>query len=321
MNIANPGDDQPVLAVDLGGTNLRTALALPGGTLLGRRSNPTPREATQIVAATLASLSVSLDAAREADPLLAAPTAVGISAPGPLDPRHGVLIDPPNLDPSLRGFALARAISEGVGLPVHLERDTQVAVLAEGEFGAARGFADHVYLTVSTGIGGGVVIGGRLLRGPDGLAGELGHLLVDINGPLCGCGAPGHLEAIASGTGIARAARAAGLGEISAANVAALEDAGDATAAAIMAAARAAFAQACVTIVDVFNPSRLVVGGGIAIGQGERLLAPAREAVERLSFRRQAARVRIAAAQLGDDVGLIGALSLVRLAPLGEDMS
>ena len=143
----------------------------------------------EIVEATLASLRVSLDAAREADPSLAPPTAVGISAPGPLDPRQGVLIDPPNLDPSLRGFALAQAISEGIGLPVHVERDTQVAVLAEGEFGAARGFADHVYLTVSTGIGGGVVIGGRLLRGPDGLAGELGHLLIDINGPECGCGA------------------------------------------------------------------------------------------------------------------------------------
>jgi glucokinase len=176
-----------------------------------------------------------------------------------------------------------------------------------------------VYLTVSTGIGGGVVIDNRLLRGPDAVAGELGHLTIDLDGPECGCGARGHLEAISSGTGIARAARERGLGEIGAVQVAALEDAGDETAAQIMDYARRAFASAVVSIVDVFNPSRVVVGGGIAIGQGDRLLQPARDAVEQLSFRRQAARVEIVAAQLGDDVGLIGALSLVRLARFGED--
>jgi glucokinase len=124
---------------------------------------------------------------------------------------------------------------------------------------------------------------------------------------------------MSSGTGIARAARDAGLGDISAAQVAALEEAGDATAARIMETARRAFAAALVSIVDVFNPQRVIVGGGIALGQGDRLLQPARDAVERLSFRRQAARVEIVPAQLGDDVGLIGALSLVRLARLGED--
>jgi len=176
-----------------------------------------------------------------------------------------------------------------------------------------------LYLTVSTGVGGGVVIGGRLMRGPDQLAGELGHLTIDLDGPQCGCGARGHLEAISSGTGIARAAYDRGLGDISAAQVAALEDAGNETAAQIMDYARSAFAAALVSIVDIFNPSRIVVGGGIAIGQGERLLGPAREAVEQLAFRRQAARVEVVPAQLGDDVGLIGALSLVRLARVGED--
>jgi glucokinase len=164
-----------------------------------------------------------------------------------------------------------------------------------------------------------VVIGGRLMRGPDGLAGELGHITVDMDGPVCGCGAHGHLEATSSGTGIANMARERGLGDISAAQVAALEDAGDPTAADVMTYARRAVAQALVSVVDIFNPSRIVVGGGIALGQGDRLLAPAREAVQQLSFRRQAARVDIVPAQLGDDVGLIGALSLVRLARVGED--
>ena len=313
----NYPDDQPVLALDLGGTQLRTAVCLPDGSLVARRAEPTPLAADAMIEAASRALRVALDeCGRRA---IAKPSALGISAPGPLDPTNGVLIDPPNLDRRLWGFALAPALGATLGIDAYLERDTQVAALAEGQFGAARGVDDYVYLTVSTGVGGGVVIGGRLMRGPDQLAGELGHLTIDLDGPQCGCGARGHLEAISSGTGIARAAHDRGLGDISAAQVAALEDAGNETAAQIMDYARSAFAAALVSIVDIFNPSRIVVGGGIAIGQGERLLGPAREAVEQLAFRRQAARVEVVPAQLGDDVGLIGALSLVRLARVGED--
>src|SRR3954453_3280398 len=310
-------DRHPVLALDLGGTQLRSAIALPGGTLAARRAEATPRAGDAMVEAATRALGAALDDATHLG--VARPTDLGISAPGPLDPDEGVLIDPPNLDRQLWGFPLASALGEALGVEAALERDTQVAALAEGEFGAARGIADYVYVTVSTGIGGGVVIDGRLMRGPDGLAGELGHLSVDIDGPPCGCGARGHLEAISSGTGIARAARERGLGDVSAAHVAALEDAGDETATQIMEYARRAFADALVAIVNIFNPTRIVVGGGIAIGQGDRLLAPAREAVRTLSFKRQAARAEIVPAQLGDDVGLIGALSLVRLARVGED--
>lgn len=308
---------RPVLALDLGGTQLRTALVLPDGKLVARRAEPTPTDGPAMVEA--ASRALRTASAQAAAANVGAPQALGISAPGPLDPATGTLIDPPNLDRRLWGFPLAATLGEALGVDGYLERDTQVAALAEGQFGAARGIADYVYLTVSTGIGGGVVIDGRLMRGPDLLAGELGHLTIDLDGPPCGCGARGHLEAISSGTGIARAARERGLGDIPAARVAALEDAGDDTAHQIMEYARHAFAAALVTIVDLFNPTRVVVGGGIAIGQGERLLGPARDAVERLAFRRQAARVDIVPALLGDDVGLIGALSLVQLARVDED--
>jgi glucokinase len=309
--------ERPVLALDLGGTQLRTAVVLPDGTLVARHSQPTPRAADEMIEAATRALKVAVDEARAAG--ARAPAALGISAPGPLDPGTGVLIDPPNLDRRLWGFGLAPRLGAALGVEACLERDTQVAALAEGDFGAARDVRDYVYLTVSTGIGGAVVIDGRLLRGPDLVAGELGHLTVDRAGPECGCGARGPLEAISSGTAFARAAAEQGLGEIGAAQVAALEDAGDATAARIMDYARRAFAAALVSIVDVFNPSVVIVGGGIAIGQGDRLLQPAREAVERLGFRRQAARATIVPAQLGDDVGLVGALSLVRLARVGED--
>ena len=307
-----------VLALDFGGTQLRSAVVLEDGTVLGRRASRTPRIAADVVLAAVDQLEQSI-----VDGAVPRPTDLAISAPGPLDPFRGVILTPPNLDRSLWDFPFAQAVGEGVGLPAVMERDTQVAVLAEGQFGAARGQTDYVYLTVSTGIGGGVVSDGRLIRGADGLASELGHLTVDYNGPLCGCGMPGHLEAIASGTGIARRAKEAGMvrpdgAEIDARWVAEQEDAGDSTAAQIMGNARRAFASAVVTIADVFNPTVLVVGGGIAIAQADRLLDPAREALKTSHYVHQAQRLEIVPAQLGDDVGLVGGLSLVGLARLGD---
>ena len=309
----------PVLALDFGGTQLRSAVVPPDGTVLGRLASRTPRTADEVVAAAVNQVNESVASAG-----VPKPEQLAISAPGPLDPFRGVILTPPNLDRSLWDFPFASAVAERLGVSAVMERDTQVAVLAEGQFGATRGHTDYVYMTVSTGIGGGVVSDGRLLRGTDGLAGELGHLTVDYNGPLCGCGMPGHLEAIASGTGIARRAREAGMRrpygqEIDARWVAEQEDAGDSTAAQVMNNARRAFAAAVVTIADVFNPSVLVVGGGIAIAQGDRLIEPAREALAQSGYTHQARRLQIVPAQLGDDVGLVGGLSLVGLARFSEN--
>lgn len=320
-----------VLALDLGGTQLRTAVVFGDGRVVARRTSRTPRAVAEtLVEACVNQLRQTVDdaaAAGSADGgAVALPAALAISAPGPLDPFGGVLIDPPNLDRTLWDYPLAARLGDLIGLPAVMERDTQVAVLAEGDFGAARGLTDYVYLTISTGIGGGVVSGGRLLRGADGLANELGHMTIDIDGPLCGCGARGHLEALSSGTGIARAAREAGVtaaagGELGAREVAAAEAAGNEIAAQIMDRARSAFAAAAVSIVDLYNPQRIVVGGGLAIGQGDRLLGPAREAIKSFAFKRQAERVELVPAELGDDVGLVGCLSLVTLARLGDHVA
>jgi glucokinase len=262
------------------------------------------------------------------------PIGIGISAIGPVDPRAGVIVDPPNADPSFRDVPIVAELERRIELPAFLDRDTNVALLGELTFGAARAVDDVVYLTVSTGIGGAVLAAGALLHGPDGTAGELGHLLVDLDGPLCGCGARGHLESIASGAGIARAAREAiragtspllgGLAErvgperVTAADVAAAEDAGDPVAAAIMGHARRAFAAAMVTIADVFDPDLIVVGGSIARGQGDRWLEPARSAVRQSAFRAPAQRARIVPAALGDDVSLVGCVPLVWRRIAGE---
>jgi glucokinase len=328
LTTSDPDLRGPVLALDLGGTRARAAVVNAAGQVLTRRSAPTPM--AEGVEAVLAACDGLLREVLEEHLAVGGtePVAVGIAAPGPLHASSGTLIDPPNLHPGFRGLPLGPRIGDRLGLPWALERDTNVALLGEARFGAGRSFGDLVYLTISTGIGGAVMTDGRLLAGPDGVAGELGHMVVDMDGPTCGCGADGHLEALASGTGIARAARdglaagadgshlariAARLGSapLSAAHVAEAEDLGDRLAAAILDRARRALAAAIVSIVDIFDPDRVICGGGISLAQGDRLLGPARVAVERTAFRTQAARARVVVAALGDDSGLIGTVPLV----------
>jgi glucokinase len=323
-------DGASALALDLGGSRIRAGVVDGSGRVVARAEARTPAEAGPqgVVATSVSMLRRVRDAAPGA--VRDAIVGVGIAAPGPLDPARGSFVEPPNLPRSFAGAALAGPIGAALGLPAALERDTHVAALAEWELGAARGLTDFLYLTVSTGIGGAIVSGGQLLGGPDGVAGELGHLLVEIDGPPCGCGGRGHLEGIASGSGIARAAasavaagspnRADGLAALAARrgrgldarDVADAEEAGDADAARIMERARRAFAESCVSLVDVFNPQRIVVGGSVARNQGERWLAPARERVAAIAFSVPRATVEIVPAELGDDVGLVGALPLLR---------
>jgi glucokinase len=253
---------------------------------------------------------------------------IGISSPGPVDPERGIVVEPPNLGPRFRNVLLAQDVAESQGLPAFLDRDTNVAALAEHAFGAGRGVDDFLYLTVSTGVGGGIVSGGHLLHGPDGLAGELGHVPVAMSGPRCGCGGIGHVEAFASGTALARDARAlvasngstflverarliGGPNELSAKDVAEGALAGDRACVELMERARRALAVACVGYVNAFNPHRIVIGGSIAEAEGERLLGPIREAIAREAFEVVARKVRVVPAALGADVSLAGAHPLV----------
>jgi glucokinase len=318
----------PVLALDLGGTNARAAVVTPDGRIAARQAGSTPMgEGTPAVVAYCLGL---LRAVR--DEHLAAggapPIAVGIAAPGPLDPATGTLIDPPNLRGAWWGFPLAPTIGEALGLPWAIGKDTNVNILGERDFGAGEGSDDLVYLTISTGIGGAAISGGQPIVGPDRVAGELGHVTVDMNGPLCGCGGVGHLEALASGTGIAHAAQAAleagaeagVLARISAriaprplaaVHVSEAAEQGDPVAIAILDRATRAVALAVVSIVNVFGPDVVILGGGITLAWGERLLGPAREAVAATAFRIPGQRARVVQAALGDDVGLIGTVPLV----------
>ena len=314
---------EAVLALDIGGTQIRAAAVTADGSCLGRRAAPTPLDHGPDAIYDVCS-GLLADVRNDLPPTMRALIrAIGISSMGPVDPWRGVVVDPPNVL-AFRNAPLADAIEQRLGLPAFLERDTNVAALGEHWRGAAQGCRDFLYVTVSTGLGGAIFSDGALVLGPDGTAGELGHGTLILDGPACGCGARGHLEGIASGAGLARQARdevAAGRSPFLVArgadrpltgrDVAEGDDAGDAACTRLMERARVAFAIACVGWVNTFNPDRIVVGGTLAQRQGDRWLNPARDAVRAQAFRAAASRVRIVPAELGDDVGLVGAWPLV----------
>ncbi len=256
---------------------------------------------------------------------LPAPVGVCVSSPGPLDPWRGIVRAPPNLA-GWHDVPVAAHLADALGLPTFLERDTNVAVLAEWRYGAARGVRSTIYITVSTGIGGGIISEGRPLIGVDGTAGEIGHHVIDLDGPTCGCGGVGHIEAIASGTAIARdgqalldggvdpesplARLAAAEGGVGARIVAQAAAEGDQTCQEILERAWVAIGALCGSLVNLFDPEIIVIGGSIAEHHA-RLFEVARAELPRFAFPILADRVRIVPAALGRDVSLIGGLPIV----------
>ena len=191
--------------LDIGGTWIRAAVVTPAGEILVRSRRPLPTlEGGRAV------VDTCLDALGEARMRTGchALERIGVSVTGPVDPRTGKLFTPPNTGPVLAGLELGEALSRAACLEVRVDRDTNAAALGEHRCGSARGTANFVFITVSTGVGGAVMLDGRLIRGVDGVAGEIGHICVERGGPRCGCGRRGCVEAIASGPSIARRAEA-----------------------------------------------------------------------------------------------------------------
>jgi glucokinase len=286
-------------AVDLGGTRIRSAAAHEPARFEQRDEFDTPDGPRAVIQAMASSLRrVSADVRSIA--------AIGVSAPGPLDHRRGVIHEAPNI-PGFEEIPLAAELSGDLGRPVFLDRDTVVAAIGEALYGAARGARDFVYVTISTGIGGAIVADGRIVRGASGTAGEVGHWPVDPDGPRCGCGANGCIEAIASGSGISRAYGARGADEVFEAS-----RLGEARAEAVLSRASRALGDLAVGLVNLLNPAIIVVGGGVAIGQPDFVLGAMRQAVRERAFAVPAAAVRIVPAALGEDAGLVGALAMAR---------
>lgn len=192
-----------VVGVDLGGTQIRAAV-LQGAEVRARAATLTGQDATpeRVLPRIYATMQEALE---KAGVTLAEIQGIGVAAPGPLNNREGVLYSPPNL-PAWKAVPLREILSQQFHCPVFVENDANAAALGEFFFGAGQGSRDMVYLTVSTGIGGGVIANGQILEGSNGTAAELGHITIDWRGERCPCGSIGCLEALASGTAIARQA-------------------------------------------------------------------------------------------------------------------
>ncbi len=273
--------------------------------IVGRDTRPTPRSgADAIVNEIAASAHAALAVAGLGlgDIVVAA-----CSAPGPLDYRRGIVHQAPNLI-GMNEFPLADRLSDKLGgLGVFVDHDTAMAAVGEAMAGAAVGVPDFVYITVSTGLGGKIVSGGRMLRGVRGTAGELGHFPVAFEGPRCGCGSFGCAESFAAGRNLADQ-----FGVNDATLVYAAAASGDARAALLVARAEAALGNLAVGLANVLNPSLIVVGGSVAEHQPEHVLVPMRRAIETRAFRVPAASVRVVPAGLGADVGLLGSVLAAR---------
>jgi glucokinase len=308
------------VAIDIGGTQLRAAVYAPEiqSPIQSRR---TPSHAPgEKVFDRLVGLVDSIW------PKDGPVKAIGVSAPGPLDPHTGVVMTTPNIK-EWRDFPLAPRLAERFKVRAFLGNDANLAGLAEWKFGAGRGHRNVLYLTVSTGVGGGVIIEEKLLEGHHGLAAELGHVTVDTNpdAPLCGCGLRGHLESFSSGTGIERfvadelaAGRVSSLaGRPSAREIAGAANAGDALARAAYARAGTYLGVGVANYLHIFDPSIVIFGGGVSMS-GALLFEPFEASLKKHVFHpRYLDGLVIKKAELGDDAGLLGALALARLKVAG----
>ncbi|RME89196.1 MAG: ROK family protein [Anaerolineae bacterium] len=305
-----------IIAVDIGGTHIRVALYGPEGTQPVRHRRVETQTYRGRLFEGLAAQIKSLWPAEEEV------VAIGVASPGPLDPETGIILSTPNI-PEWVDFPLGPKLAERFGVPVHVDNDANLAALGEWRFGAGRGHEHLVYLTISTGIGGGVISHGRLLHGAQGLGGELGHVPILPDGPLCSCGRPGHLEALASGPAIVRYVQermASGaetaLKSTMRVDARAVADAarkGDTLAREAFARAGKYLGLAVAGFLHIFNPSILILGGGVA-QSGDLLLGPLQESLQtQLLNPAYLHHLTITTASLGDDAGLLGALALARL--------
>jgi glucokinase len=306
------------IGVDMGGTKL-LAGAVDEGFGVHHRAQRTVAGLDQS-----ALLDTAVDAVQEAREAAGGEVAaVGFGIPCLMDQRTGTGVIAVNLP--LADIAFGDVMAERLGIPVFVDNDANAAALAEHRAGAARGSSEAVVLTIGTGIGGGLILGGELYRGAVGAAAELGHVVIDMNGPRCQGNCPNHgcVEALASGTALAReAVRLAGerpdsgLGraladgrELAGPLVTELAHDGDATALEVIELIGSRLGVALATFVNIFNPQVIVVGGGV-LAAGELLLAPARAELAKRALPPSRDEVRVLPARFGVEAGMIGAAAL-----------
>jgi glucokinase len=302
-----------IFGVDIGGTNVKLGILSREGEILDTGSVPTmAAEGPGRVAERVR------DWLRERSGDGHACVAAGVDCAGLVDGAKGYLYSSPNL-PGWKNIDLAAIFSEHLSLPVVVDNDVNCAAYGEYRRGAGRGTSCFACVTLGTGVGGGIVTGGTILRGSSGFAGEIGHTVVQIDGPLCSCGRRGHVEALVGASAIVeRAHRAMENGntsvlrDITTLTVKDIHDAavaGDMTAIAVLAETGRYLGYGLCNLVHLFNPEVIAVGGGIA-GAGDFILEPARETVKLNVMNERLADVRIVQAELGNTASFTGAALL-----------
>ncbi|MCI0478723.1 MAG: ROK family protein [Anaerolineales bacterium] len=309
-----------IVAVDLGGTQIRVALCDARGNILNRIAQPA--RAADGVEAVFARIVAKIRAVTSDWSRV---RGIGLGAPGTVDPWRGVILEAPNLA-GMIDFPMRARLENELRVPVFVGNDANLAALGEQRFGAGRGVANLIYITISTGIGGGIIANNRLFLGARGFAGEVGHQTLEANGPRCNCGNIGCLEVLAAGPAIARAARDAlragrdsqmraliddDVERITGTLVTQAAHAGDALAREIFDRAGFYIGLGLVGLQHNFDTQLFVLGGGVAINAWDFIFPTIQETFERYAMPSMRSDVRIVPAQLGDDAGLLGVVALV----------
>lgn len=312
------------IGVDVGGTKIAAAVVTSTGKILGREKGPTPRgrRASAVLAAIV---EVVEDAMRDADVKPRKLIAIGIGVPGIVDAKGGRVVAAPNIP--IAGAPIAATLRRNFRAHVTLGNDVNLGVLGERWLGAGRGVDDLVGIFPGTGVGGGVVCGGRLLTGAHGAAAELGHIVLNPGGPLCGCGARGCMEAYSSRTAIerdlregARLGRATQVAELNGGRLNVIKSRvlaealrlGDPLVTDVMRAAAQRLGDGCVTARHCFDPKLIVLGGGLVEACGDFILPIVRERLAADPLFRRVGACPVVPAKLGDNATILGAVALAR---------
>jgi glucokinase len=315
-----PEKTQPVISIDIGGTKIMTALFNADGKMRAKDIRPTL--ADEGVDAVIERFCAAIKEMAEKNKIsLREVGAIGIACAGGIDTGKGVVVTPSPHLPGWTGLPLAKIVKEKTGVATYIVNDASAAALGEQRYGVGRGTNNLVLLTLGTGIGGGIIIDGKLYLGARGGAGELGHITVEAHGLQCGCGNTGCLEMYASGTAVARDAierirrgdksslidiAGGNIDKITAEMVSKAAQNGDKLAQDVIAQAAYYLGVGLVNIVNIFNPEMVVIGGGMA-AIGEMLIAPGRKMVAERAFSINAQSVRIVTSRLGNEAGVYGA--------------
>lgn len=310
------------IGIDVGGTNVKIALVDGEGKII--YSNSVPTYAQMGYEYTVNNIKQAIkDLMKETNTEAKDIQGIGFDFPGQVDCKTGVVKNAPNI-PGWVNVPIAQMIEEEFHIPTRIDNDVRCAALGELKFGAGRGCENFVCITVGTGIGSGIVINGKVVRGAANAAGELGHIKLQMeDGPLCGCGDSGCLEAFASGPSIVAMAQEylkggksakfrelAGDGEITPYIVAKAAEAGDPVAKRIFEKMGYYIGMGLTSVINLLNPERIIIGGGVA-ECGELLLDPIKRTINERAMKVQRDAVEIVPAELGNSAGVIGASMLV----------